>query len=269
MKVSNYINHATCAAVNMNLPDRWASVLAGVVLAGSAIRGRRVGKMKLLASAELIRRGITGHSYAYQVLGVRTQGTDRGSSVSVPYELGVRGRAAVTIAKPRSVIYQFWRKFENLPLVMKHLISVEPKSDLRSHWIAEGPAGARVEWDAEIHNDIENELIAWRSLPGSEVDSAGSVRFNDAPGNRGTEVIVELQYNPPAGLIGASIAKLFGRDAETEIESDLLRLKQYLEAGEVAATRGQPKGPSLSRRKPVSSKGPTSLHSVSRREGAA
>jgi uncharacterized membrane protein len=251
MKLSKHTSQATSASVNMSLPERWGSVVGGLLLTGTAIRRRSGGKMRLLVGAELIRRGVTGHSYGYQALGIRTRTDAQGKSVSVPYELGVYARAAITIAKPRAVVYQFWRNFENLPRVMKHLISVDTQADPGSHWIAEGPGGARVEWDAEIHNDVENELIAWRSLPGSEVDSAGSVRFKDAPGNRGTEVLVVLQYNPPAGLIGASIAKLFGRDAETEIESDLFRLKQYLEAGEVADTKGQPKGPSVSQRKPV------------------
>ena len=169
----------------------------------------------------------------------------------MPYELGVRARAAVTIAKPRPVLYKFWRDFENLPRVMKHLESVRAGSDSRSHWIARGPAGAKVEWDAEIHNDLENELIAWRSLPGGDVDSAGAVHFRSAAGGRGTEVVVHLQYNPPGGFVGASIAKLLGSDAETEIEADLFRLKQYLESGEVATTDGQPKGPVASRRKPM------------------
>jgi uncharacterized membrane protein len=125
---------------------------------------------------------------------------------------------------------------------MKHLVSVDVLSETRSHWVARGPAGRRLEWDAEIHNDVENGLIAWRSLRGSDVDSAGSVHFKDAPGGRGTEVVVHLQYNPPAGMVGATVAKLLGHDAETEIESDLYRLKQFLECGEVAVTEGQTRG---------------------------
>jgi uncharacterized membrane protein len=123
-------------------------------------------------------------------------------------------------------------------------------------------------WEAQMHNDIENELIAWRSLPGADVDSAGSVRFKDAPGSRGTEVLVHLQYNPPTGLLGATVAKLFGGDAETEIESDLFRLKQFLEAGEIATTDTQPKGPAISYRKPVQSSTQT-LHAAEPQEVAS
>jgi uncharacterized membrane protein len=252
MKLANYMTHATPGAVNMNLVERWGSVLAGALMLGSGARSQSGGKLKMLAGGELLRRGFTGHCYAYQAFGVHPRPTGQGASISVPYELGVRARAAVTVNKPRETVYRFWRDFENLPRFMKHLISVTNDPDpRRSRWVAEGPAGSKVEWIAEIHNDVENELIAWRSLPGSEVDSAGSVRFKDAPGNRGTEVLVELQYNPPAGLVGASIAKLFGRDAETEIESDLFRLRAFFETGEVAATEGQPHGPR--KRKPAAS----------------
>src|SRR5262249_14498429 len=131
----------------------------------------------------------------------------------------------------REEVFQFWRNLENLPRVMKHLASVTAYGPRESHWVAEGPSGMRVEWDAEINNEIENELIAWRSLPGAEVDSAGSVRFKNAPGE-GTDVLVHLHYNPPAGLVGAAVATLFGRDAQTEIEQDLLRLKRALEGSD-------------------------------------
>lgn len=244
MKLANYMTHATPSSINMNLIERWGSVIAGVYMLGGAMR-KSGGKLKMLAGAELIRRGVSGHSFTYQALGIHSPRTGQGNSVSVPYETGVHGRAAITIAKPRETVYQFWRNFENLPRFMKHLVSVTNEPDSRrSHWKAEGPAGSTMEWTAEVHNDVDKELIAWRSLPGSDVESAGSVRFKDAPGDRGTEVIVELKYNPPAGLVGASIAKLFGRDPETEIESDLFRLKEFFETGEVAETKGQPHGPS-------------------------
>jgi uncharacterized membrane protein len=102
--------------------------------------------------------------------------------------------------------------------------------------------GRKVEWDAEIINEYPNELIAWKSLAGADVDSAGSVHFSDAPGGRGTEVRVELQYNPPAGVAGAYIAKLFGHEPEQAIIEDLHRMKQFLETGEIASTEGQSKG---------------------------
>jgi uncharacterized membrane protein len=125
---------------------------------------------------------------------------------------------------------------------MNHVESVREIDQTRSHWCVKGPAGRQVEWDAVINNEAENELIAWRSLPGAAVDSAGSVQFKDAPGGRGTEIRVELQYNPPGGTLGAVLAKLWGEEPSQRIHEDLLRLKQILEAGEVPTTAGQPSG---------------------------
>jgi uncharacterized membrane protein len=101
----------------------------------------------------------------------------------------------------------------------------------RSHWVAKAPAGTSVEWDAEVYNEKEGELIAWRSLEGSQVNSAGSVHFNAAPGGGGTEVRVVLKYDPPGGVIGATIAKLFGEEPSQQIREDLRRFKQLMETG--------------------------------------
>lgn len=134
---------------------------------------------------------------------------------------------------------------------MHHLITVEQIDQQRSHWVAQGPANKRIEWDAEIINEIPTQLIAWKSLPGSDVGSAGSVRFKDAPGGRGTEIRVELQYNPPGGVVGSYFARLFGREPEQEITADLGRLKQFLESGEAATTEGQPRGGSQERQRSI------------------
>ena len=230
---------------NVHPVERVASVLGGGILAISGMRKGFPGLVRVAAGAALVERGVTGRCHVYRAFGVRTVPSDR----TLPYELGVRARAAVTVNESRSKIFQFWRQLENLPRFMRDLVSVEQREDGRSHWVAEGPLNRRVEWDAEIVNEIPDELIAWRSLPGADVDSAGSVRFKGAPGGRGTEIHVELQYNPPAGLIGAYTARFFGREPEQEIEADLGRLKQYLEAGEVATTAGQPKGAEDSRRR--------------------
>jgi uncharacterized membrane protein len=125
---------------------------------------------------------------------------------------------------------------------MKHLESIRVLDDRRSHWVAKGPAGRTAEWDAEIINEIENELIGWRSLEGAQVDNAGSVHFKSSPNGRGTEVRVLLQYNPPGGAVGAVLAKLWGEEPGQQIDGDLRRLKQILEAGAVPTTVGQPRG---------------------------
>jgi uncharacterized membrane protein len=137
----------------------------------------------------------------------------------------------VRVARPAEELYRFWRDLENLPRFMDHLESVRALDELRSHWAARGPAGTRVEWDAEIHNDVPGQLLAWRSLPGSEVDHAGSVHFEPESDDY-TLVRVVLRYDPPAGKVGAAVARLFGEDAETQVADDLRRFKQVMESGD-------------------------------------
>jgi uncharacterized membrane protein len=145
---------------------------------------------------------------------------------------------SVIINRPAEELYNLWRKFDQLPCFMSHLISVLEQGD-RSHWVAKGPAGTELHWDAEILNERQNELIAWRSLPGGDVDHVGSVRFQPARGGRGTLVRVELQYRPPAGRAGATIAKLLGQSLEKQVDVDLRRFKQWVETREIAPTEAQ------------------------------
>lgn len=149
---------------------------------------------------------------------------------------------SLAVNRPPEDCYRFWRAFENLPRFMEHLVSVSITGPQRSHWMAKGPAGTTVEWDAEITRDESNQLIAWRSLEGADVDHSGIVRFEPAPGGRGTIVRVELRYSPPAGPLGAWVARLFGEEPEQQIREDLRRFKQVLETGEIPTTLGQPAG---------------------------
>ncbi|MFL6281595.1 MAG: SRPBCC family protein [Pyrinomonadaceae bacterium] len=135
-------------------------------------------------------------------------------------------------------LYQYWHDFENLPNIMKHLESVRVRDERRSHWVAKAPAGTSVEWDAEITEDRPNELIAWRSLEGSQVENSGSVRFEPAPGNRGTIVRVEIDYTPPGGALGSLVAKLFGEEPGQQAQESLRSFKQLMETGEVTISDG-------------------------------
>jgi uncharacterized membrane protein len=153
---------------------------------------------------------------------------------------------SVTVNKSPEELYRFWRNFENLPRFMDHLESVRVEGEGRSHWVAKAPAGTTVEWDAEIYNEKENELIAWRSLEGADVDNAGSVRFEGDAEGSSTIVRVSLKYDPPGGVIGATFAKLFGEEPSQQIEEDLRRFKQVMEAGEPPTTEGQSSGRSAS-----------------------
>jgi len=223
---------------NRNLSDveRWASIAAGAGLAVYGLtRLKRNGWLQAGLGALLLRRGVTAHCDVYEALGMNTAANRDDTRVALRGSRGVSVLESVTINRPVAELYRFWRNLENLPWFMRHLDSVEKVTDTISHWRAKGPAGLSVEWDAEIYNEEPDKLIAWRSLEGSDVVSAGSVNF-DAAGGRGTRVTVHLQYSPPGGKVGAAVAKLFGRDAETEIREDLRRFKELIEAGEVPTT---------------------------------
>jgi uncharacterized membrane protein len=160
---------------------------------------------------------------------VADRGTER-----LPANKGVR-RAwhSVTVNKPIAEVYEFWRELENLPRFMQHLESVEIIDNTRSHWKAKAPAGTSVEWDAEIVEEKENELISWRSMPDSVVPNAGTVRFKSAPGGRGTEVHVVMEYEIPGGSLGSTVAKLFREEPSQQVRDDLRHFKQVLETGEI------------------------------------
>jgi uncharacterized membrane protein len=153
--------------------------------------------------------------------------------VSVPSDEGIRVDEVITIERPVAEVYSFWRRLENLPRFMRHIKSIAVRDDLHSHWVVKGPLGKDVEWDAEIIEQRENEMISWRSIPGADVDNAGSVWFTPLPGGTGAIVRVSLKYVPPAGKAGALIAKLFGRDPRSEMREDLGRLKSFLETGQL------------------------------------
>lgn len=191
-----------------------------------ADRSRATGAMVTLAGiAALDVASASAFSFTDRATAL-ADGEQSGSAITV--------HETVTINRPAGDLYPLWRNLSNLPRIMSHLVSVEQINDKHSHWKATAPAGATVEWDAEIVEDRPNELIAWRALPDAQVPNAGSVRFVSAPGDRGTEVHVELRYDPPAGKLGKVVAKLFGEEPSQQISVDLRRFKQVVETGEVA-----------------------------------
>lgn len=155
----------------------------------------------------------------------------------------------ISVNRPVTEVYRFWRDFQNFPHFMKHLEVVEVDGS-RSHWVSMAPGGSKVEWDAEITSDIPEQQIAWRSLTGAAIENAGQVRFQPMPGGRGTTVRVEIEYRPPAGRLGSLAASLIGEDPSQKIQEDLRRFKRVLETGEVITTEGQPaaRAASISRR---------------------
>ncbi len=196
------------------------------LLAGSA-RDDDANRARIAAATV----AVAGVAYLDVLTGEQLSRSDGAGEATI--ERGKDVTRAVTIDRPRDEVYRFWRDFTNLPQFMEHLESVEMIDERRSHWKAKGPAGSSVEWDAELTGDRPGELIAWRSLEGSDVANTGTVRFLDAPGGRGTEVRVSLTYDPPAGKIGTAIAKLFGEEPGLQVNKDLRRFKQVMEVGEV------------------------------------
>jgi uncharacterized membrane protein len=221
---------------NINETERWASLIGGGTLVAFGLAKKDWKGLGLAAlGGGLLWRGATGHCDVYQTLGLNTVEREKpkgtGRHVSVPYELGIRIDESVRVNKPAGELYRFWRNLENLPKFMDHLDTIQKIDDRKSRWVAVGPAGIKVEWFAEVINDREDRLIGWRSLEGSDVDNAGSVSFRPAPSGIGTDVKVSLQYNPPAGDLGAAVAKLFGQDPRKQVRSDLRCFKHMMEQG--------------------------------------
>ena len=229
--------------INVHTIERMASVSIGLVFAGFGVLRRGLAGTGLgLLGGALIHRGLTGHCPMYSALRVSTAHGVRGPSASVPHGQGIRVKHSLIVREAPERLYQFWRQLENLPSFMRHIESVTVVDARVSRWRAHGPADHAIEWDAEIINDVESELIAWRSLPGTLVPNAGSVRFERLLDGHGTNVTVTLEYDPPGGLIGTAIAKWLGADPNQQVQEDLHRLKTVFEAGEVPHVGAQWRG---------------------------
>jgi len=222
--------------MNVGSTERWLSIAAGGLLAAYAARRRSpIGAVAAVVSAGLLFRGVTGHCSVRQALhdlnghGAEDEATHMSDTRA---RLGGSGGSLVeestTIHRRIGDVYRFWRQLENLPQFMGHLRSVTTRSDGTSHWVANGPAGIPVEWDARVINDVENKILGWQSLDGSEVATAGSVNFRETPD--GTLVRVRFQYDPPGGKVGARVAALLGDDPARAVREDLTRLKTLLES---------------------------------------
>lgn len=214
----------------------WARVAGDVMdlaLLGVALRSPRPGRGRAGATALAV-GGVT----ALDWLAARELSRRDSAAPARPSGHAVVARKSVTVNEPAEPLYRFWRDVTNLPRFMHHLEAVHPAGDGRSRWRARGPAGMRVEWDAELVDDRPNQLIAWRSVPGASLQHAGTVRFESVPGGRGTTVTVELEYTPPGGVLGARVARLLGQAPEQQLQEDLRRFKQLMETGEIVVSEG-------------------------------
>jgi uncharacterized membrane protein len=215
---------------NISATEKWVSTIAGAALAVAGYK--RHNNLLGLAGLGLIGRGISGICPVNMAIGRNTASRDTREALGG--SRGVIVESSVTIYRPAQEIYSYWRQFENLPRFMYHLEQVQDLGCNRSRWAAKGPLGSTVSWEAEIIRDVPPELISWRTLPDADVVSAGSVWFKPAGGDHGTEVRVKLQYDPPAGKVGASVAWLLSEDAQQKIDDDLHRFKQLMETGEIS-----------------------------------
>jgi uncharacterized membrane protein len=214
---------------NVGTPERIGSAILGLASFACGVKCRGwLGGILTLVGAYMIHRGVTGRCEGYRRLGIDTAGNSDGRGV--PQDVGVKVDKSVEVRRSPMELYHFWHQLTNLPEIMPHVISVTLQ-DSRSHWVVAGPAGKQVEWDAEFINEKPGELISWQSLPGSQVQSAGSVRFDPIGDGQATRVRVVLEYLPPAGKAGAFVARLLGSSPEQQLETDLQRFKERMESG--------------------------------------
>ena len=233
---------------NVGNNERIVSVAAGSILALAGLSRRSLpGLITAAIGGALIYRGTSGNCPVYGALDINTAEAGSQTPQQLEDQLDSRGihvEQAFLINRSPEELYQYWRNFENLPRIMTHLQRVTVFDDRRSHWAAKAPrlAGGSVEWDAEITADEPNRRIAWRSLPGSDIECAGEIRFAKAMGDRGTEVHVFMDYVPPAGKVGHWIATLFGEAPRRQMRDDLRNFKRLMEIGEIPTVAGQPRG---------------------------
>lgn len=237
------MSRTTTSVVELNAPqeagrlrdlERWGTVATASALIAYGVSRRSISGVCLaVAASPLAFRGLAGRWPPY-LSSLIVPGAD--TRVALSGDRGIHVRESVRVEKPLAEVYRFWRRLENLPRFMTTLGRVTELGDGRSHWVAKGPGGMRVEWNAEIVNEVENKVIGWRSLPGSDVVTAGSVNFGAVRAGRSTQISVHLQYAAPAGRLGALVATVAGREPSQTIREDLRRLKQLLEAGEIPRT---------------------------------
>jgi uncharacterized membrane protein len=226
--ITNYVGNLK---PNVSDNERIVSAVAGGGLITYGLsKGGLFGTAMSLLGGGLLFRGATGHCHVYGAVD---------KSTAAPTDTRIHVQKSVTINKSQAELYKFWRNFENLPQIMNHLESVTVLDDKRSHWKAKAPLGYSVEWDAEATGEVENERISWHSVEGSEIPNSGVVEFLPTT-NRGTEVRVTLTYEPPAGKLGALVAKLFGEEPSQQVGEDLRRFKSLMETGLIINIKGQP-----------------------------
>jgi len=232
---------AASPLTNIGPGERVASVFAGALLLTSPKMSGTASVLLRGSAAALIARGLTGYCSVYHALGI-DHSINHNDAIGVENRRGVHFERSVVINSTPETIFNYWRRFDALPRLIDHLESVTCRDRNLSHWVAKGPLGRRFEWDAELIDERPNEMLAWRSLPGSEVDTAGSLHLKRLPADRGTAVRLNMTYDPPGGNVTATLAGWLGTDVESELHEALRRIKSELEAGELPTTENQSRG---------------------------
>lgn len=229
------MRNTTQTETNLGQTERLFSLVGGGLVLLAALRRPSIGALPVaMGGGYLLYRGLARKDPVYEALNIRR--SEESGNLLV--------HQAANVNRPRSEVYAFWRNFENLPRFMQHLqaVTVQAGDDRRSHWVTRAPLGRTVEWDAELVEERADELLAWRSLPGADVENEGRVWFHDALDGSGTIVEVELEYRPPLGAPSVVVARLFGEQPWQQVRDDLRRFKQIMEAGETATIYGQTSG---------------------------
>lgn len=233
MSSRNYLSndYAYPPVTNVSQFERYATIITGGFLIYCALKnfGRKPlqSLSRAAAGSALLYRGATGYCPIYEKLDIDGRKT-----------ASINTRVSIIVNKPREDVYNFWRNLANLPLFMKHIEKVEEYDGRKSRWEARIPEGSPVpiKWEAEIVKDVPGELLSWQSLPGSGIDNAGKIEFHDALGKQGTELRVMITYRPPAGNIGAGIAKLLNPVFAKIVHDDIMNFKSFLDAGKINLT---------------------------------
>jgi uncharacterized membrane protein len=234
--------------VNVGDAERMVSVAAGAIVGLLGLSRRSLpGLLMAGVGGAMVYRGASGHCHAYQALGIDTaeyeqQGERSEAEIA---RRGIHVANSFLINRPAADLYRFWRNFENLPQIMTHLESVRTIDDRRSHWVARLPkiaGGKTLEWDAQVTRDDPDSLIAWQSLPGSDIDTSGRIRFEPAMGDRGTLVHAFMNYVPPGGMLTTLLAPLLNKGSFRLIREDMRNFKRIMETGEIPTIIGQPHG---------------------------
>ena len=228
-------NEGTSGVVNVGNNERIISAAAGAFILSSGLsnlfKHPLSGLIKTAMGGWLLYRGASGHCPVYSSMG-KTKGVAHTQAINI--------RTSLVVNKPKDEVYNFWRKLENLPLFMKHLASVTEIDSKHSHWEATIPGNiGKVKWNAEIVKEEQGYMIGWQSIPNSMINNAGKVVFHDAQNGEGTELEVVISYHPPAGELGAGVAKLLNPVFEKLIRQDIMNFKEYIETKYNAAGAGK------------------------------